>query len=306
MLKGLINEIRIGAKGFSGQFYAAYPKTPHIIALARLDKPIGIYLLLWPTLWGLWFAAEGFPSWHLFLVFTLGTVITRSAGCIINDIADRDIDRKVKRTVDRPLARDRLSLKEATIFLCILLVFALLLVLTTNVLTLFLAIAAVIFAGIYPLMKRYTYLPQVVLGIAFSFGIPMAFAATMNEVPNIAWLLFTANVVWTVSYDTAYAMIDRDDDIKLGLKSTAILFAELDTIMIGVLQVMFLGFMAMAYRLTDLGWPYLLGLGAAAVLFIYQQYLLKDRLRANCLEAFLNNHWVGLVIFLGVIVQFGM
>ena len=306
MLKGLINEIRIGSSRFSQQLYADYPKMPHFIALARLDKPIGIYLLLWPTLWGLWFAAEGFPSWHLFLVFTLGTIITRSAGCIINDIADRDIDRKVKRTVDRPLAQDRISLKEAYVFLGILLICALLLVLTTNVLTLLLAIIAVIFAGIYPLMKRYTYLPQVVLGIAFSFGIPMAFAATMNDVPNLAWLLFIANVVWTVSYDTAYAMIDRDDDIKLGLKSTAILFAELDTIMIGVLQVMFLCFMAMAYRLTDVGWPYLLGLCAAAALFVYQQYLLKDRLRENCLKAFLNNHWAGLVIFLGVIVQFGI
>jgi 4-hydroxybenzoate polyprenyltransferase len=306
VLKGLTNELRSKASGFFHRLYDNYPKISYFLVLARLDKPIGIYLLLWPTLWGLWFAAEGKPGWHLFLVFTLGTIITRSAGCIINDIADVDFDREVKRTVNRPLAQNKLSLKEAYTFLGILLVCALLLVLTTNLLTLMLAVIACFIAGIYPLMKRYTYLPQVVLGIAFSFGIPMAFAATNNEVPNLAWLLFTANVVWTVSYDTAYAMVDRDDDIKLGLKSTAILFAELDTMMIATLQIMFLGFMAMAYHLTDLGWPYFLGLGTAAALFVYQQYLLKDRIREKCFEVFLNNHWVGLVIFLGVIVQFGI
>ena len=306
MLKGLIRELRLSSNGLTRRFYVTYPKIPHLLILARLDKPIGIYLLLWPTLWGLWFAAEGFPGWHLFLVFTLGTLFTRSAGCVINDIADMDIDGKVKRTVGRPLAQKQLSLNEAYAFLGFLLVCALLLVLTTNALTLMLAVAAVLIAGIYPLMKRYTYLPQVVLGVAFSFGIPMAFAATTNEIPNLAWLLVTANVVWTVAYDTAYAMVDRDDDIKLGLKSTAILFAELDKLMIGVLQLMFLGFMAMAYRLTDLNWPYLLGLGFAAALFLYQQFLIKDRKRELCFEAFLNNHWVGLVVFLGVIVQFGI
>ncbi len=299
---GLVREMKLSFD----TLLAKNPKLPHFIALTRINKPIGIYLLLWPALWSLWFAAEGFPGWHLFFVFTFGVILTRSAGCIINDIADREFDLKVKRTVTRPLAQQLISVTEAYILLAVLLLLALLLVLTTNLLTLGLAFAAAATAAIYPFMKRYTYLPQVVLGIAFSFSIPMAFSATLNEIPNIAWLLATANIVWTVAYDTAYAMVDRDDDLKLGLKSTAILFADMDKVMIGILQVMFIGFMYLAYRLMDLGWPYLLGLGIATGFLIYQQYLIKDRLRDNCFAAFLNNHWVGLVIFAGVVLQFSI
>ena len=284
--------------------FERHPKIKHFIALARLDKPIGIYLLLWPTLWGLWFAAEGFPGWHLFLVFTLGTILTRSAGCVVNDIADRKFDGQVKRTESRPLAQGLISIPEALVFMAILLFLALLLVLTTNLLTVGLAFVAGLIAAIYPFMKRYTYLPQVILGNAFSFGIPMAFAASQNTIPNFAWLLLTANVVWTVAYDTQYAMVDRDDDLKLGLKSTAILFAEMDKVMIGVLQVFVIVIMLMLVRSVDVEWPYYIGLIVTAGLFLYQQYLIKDRERANCFSAFLNNHWVGLAIFLGIMVQF--
>ena len=281
-----------------------YPKIPHFITLARLDKPIGIYLLLWPTMWGLWFAAEGFPGWHLFLVFTLGTVLTRSAGCIVNDIADRDLDISVKRTASRPLAQGYLSVPEAIIFAAILMFLSLILVLTTNLLTLVLAFIATIIAAIYPWMKRFTYLPQVVLGVAFSFGIPMAFAAIRNEIPNLAWLLTIANVIWTVGYDTEYAMVDRDDDLKIGTKSTAILFADMDKLMIGILQFTFIGSMYIVERQIGLSWPYYIGLAVASGLLIYQQFLIADRDRANCFEAFLNNHWVGLTIFIGIFVHF--
>lgn len=284
---------------------ARFPKLPHFLAVARLDKPIGIYLLLWPTLWGLWMAAEGFPGWHLLIVFVLGTVLTRSAGCIINDIADREFDRQVKRTKGRPLATGALSVDEALIFLAVLLIIALLLVLTTNWLTVLLAVCAVLVAGLYPLMKRYTYLPQVVLGIAFSFGIPMSFAAYQEDIPVIAWLLVAANVFWTVAYDTEYAMVDRDDDLKIGVKSTAILFGDMDKLIIGTLQLLFISVLLLLYRHIDLGWSYTLGMVLATGLLGYQQYLIKDRDRDQCFRAFLHNHWVGLVIFLGILVHFG-
>ena len=280
------------------------PKILHFISLARLNRPIGIYLLLWPTYWGLWFAAEGFPGWHLFFVFTLGTVLTRSAGCVVNDIADRKYDLQVKRTENRPLAQGILSVTEALIFVACLLFFALILVLTTNLLTLGLALVAAMIATIYPFMKRYTYLPQVVLGVAFSFGIPMAFAAVNNEVPKLAWLLFVANMVWTVAYDTEYAMVDRDDDLRIGLKSTAILFADMDKLMIGVLQALFLGIMVLLERQIELGTAYFMALLAAAGLFVFQQFLISDRQRPACFNAFLNNHWVGLAIFSGIFVHF--
>ncbi len=273
---------------------------PDFIALARLNRPIGIYLLLWPTLWGVWFAAEGWPGWHLLFIFVMGVILTRSAGCIINDIADRDFDGHVRRTVDRPLAQKRISVEEAVVFMGVLLFFALILVLTTNWLTVGLAAVASVIAAIYPFMKRYTYLPQAVLGVAFSMGIPMAFAAARQEIPNLAWLLATANVVWTVAYDTEYAMVDRDDDLKLGLRSTAILFGEMDKLMIGALQTLFLFSMFLAGRLADSGVLFYLGLVAAAGFFIWQQYLIRDRERAACLSAFLNNHWAGLAIFAGI------
>ncbi|MFN3236139.1 MAG: 4-hydroxybenzoate octaprenyltransferase [Pseudomonadales bacterium] len=289
----------------TSQLLTRFPKIPHFLAVARLDKPIGIYLLLWPTLWGLWIAAEGFPGWHLLAVFVLGTILTRSAGCIINDVADREFDRLVKRTRGRPLATGALQVEEALIFLGVLLFAALLLVLTTNWLTVLLALCAALVAGLYPLMKRYTYLPQVVLGIAFSFGIPMGFAATTEDIPQYVWLMVVANIIWTVAYDTEYAMVDRDDDLKIGVKSTAILFADMDKLIIAVLQTLFIVILLLLHRHIELGWPFNLGLVVACALLAYQQYLIKDRSREQCLAAFQNNHWVGLAIFLGILGHYG-
>lgn len=281
-----------------------FPRLPDFLALARLDRPIGIYLLLWPTAWGLWLAAEGWPGWHLTLVFALGVVLTRSAGCVMNDIADRDIDLHVKRTVDRPLTAGRIAVEEAVVFMGTMLFAALILVLTTNWLTLGLAVLAAAIAGAYPFMKRYTYLPQAVLGVAFAMGIPMAFAATLGEIPNVAWLLATASVVWTVAYDTQYAMVDRDDDLELGLKSSAILFGDMDKLIIGSLQALFIFIMVLVGRRTELGDIYYLSLAVASGFLVYQQYLIKDRARADCLAAFLNNHWAGLIIFIGIAIHF--
>lgn len=280
-------------------------KLPHLLAVSRLDKPIGIYLLLWPTLWGLWIASEGFPSWHLLFVFVAGTILTRSAGCIINDIADTKFDAQVKRTANRPLVTGELPRRDAVAFMALLLLFALILVLTTNLLTILLAIAAAATAGLYPLMKRVTYLPQVVLGIAFSFGIPMSFAAVTGAIPNFVWLLVVANMLWTVAYDTELAMVDRDDDIKVGIKSTAILFAEMDKLIIGVLQLLFISILLLLHRHIELSWIYNIGLFAASAFLIYQQYLIRHRSRDGCFAAFRNNHWTGLAIFLGILGHFG-
>jgi 4-hydroxybenzoate polyprenyltransferase len=278
-----------------------FPKLPYFVALSRLNKPIGIYLLLWPTLWALWIASAGSPGWHLLFVFVGGTILTRSAGCIINDIADRNFDGQVERTRDRPLVNGQLTIPEALVFLFALMFCALLLVLSTNLLTLGIAFLGACIAGIYPLMKRYTYLPQVVLGIAFSCGIPMAFAATQAKIPQVAWLLVIANLVWTVAYDTEYAMVDRRDDLRLGLKSSAILFAEMDKFAIGTLQVVFLGTLLLIAMSELFTWPFYIGLSVATGFIIYQQYLIRDRWRDECFDAFLNNHWVGLSIFLGLV-----
>jgi 4-hydroxybenzoate polyprenyltransferase len=260
----------------------AYPKGLALIQIARLDKPIGIYLLLWPTLTALWIAAEGFPGWHLLFVFAVGTVLTRSAGCIINDIADKDFDGRVKRTRARPLATGVASTKDAMFLLAALLFLALLIVLSTNGLTLSLA------AG------------------AFSFGIPMSFSAVLNEIPHIAWLLALANVFWTVAYDTQYAMVDRDDDLELGLRSTAILFGDMDKLMIGMLQFLCLFTWFMINRQLDLGWPFYFAMLIASLLFIYHQWLIKDRERADCFKAFLNNHWVGAALFLSIVTHYSL
>ncbi len=281
-----------------------YPRWPHLITVARLDRPIGIYLLLWPTLWGLWIAAEGWPGWHLLIVFVLGTVLTRSAGCIINDIADREFDGQVKRTLGRPLATGDLPIFDAVVFMSILLFLALILVLSTNLLTLGLSFIGAIVAGIYPFMKRYTYMPQVVLGVAFSMGIPMAFAAVTGSVPNVAWILFCANLLWTTAYDTQYAMVDRDDDLKLGLKSTAILFGELDRIAIGVLQILFLFTLYLGARTIEASALFYIGFAVAAALLIWQQKLIANRDRDQCFQSFLANHWVGLAIFTGIALQY--
>ena len=275
-----------------------------LLRLARLDRPIGTFLLLWPTLWALWIAAEGFPGWHLLFVFTLGTLFTRSAGCIVNDVVDRGIDGSVERTRNRPLVLGQVTVMAALCFMAILLFAALILVLTTNWLTVLLACGGAITALIYPFMKRYTYMPQAILGLAFSFGTLMAFSATTGEVPQVAGLLMIANIIWTVAYDTEYAMVDRNDDLLLGLKSSAILFAELDKAAIATLQVLFLIIMYAAAEPVGLGTWYMLGLGCAAGLFIYQQYLIRDRDRDGCFAAFLNNHWCGLGIFVGVLLHY--
>ena len=281
----------------------AFPRYFYFMRLARLDKPIGSYLLLWPTLTALWLASKGWPGWHLFLVFTLGTLLTRSAGCVFNDIADRKFDGLVKRTMDRPIAKGDVEVSEALIFTALLCLLALLLVLSTNVNTIILATLGAVVAGIYPYMKRYTYMPQIILGIAFSFGIPMAFTAVNNDVSKLTGLLFIANIIWTVSYDTEYAMVDRDDDLKLGLKSSAILFSELDRLIIGVLQIFFLSSLLLIWKIAELHWPFLIGILISMGLFLYQQVLIKNRERNLCFQAFLNNHWLGLVLFLAVAID---
>lgn len=282
---------------------ARYPKIIPLLQVARLNKPIGTYLLLWPTLSALWIAAGGWPGWHLFLIFVIGTFATRSAGCIINDIADRNLDGRVKRTESRPLATGQLEVFEALIFMAALLIIALLLVMTTNWLTVGIAALGAIVAGIYPLMKRYTYLPQVVLGVAFSSGIFMAFSAVSDDVPRLAFLLFLTNLIWTVAYDTEYAMVDRDDDLKIGIKSTAILFGDMDKLAIGALQALFVFCLCLVSREENLGTFFIFGIAVATGLLIYQQFLIRHRTRDDCFEAFLNNHWVGLAIFLGIVLD---
>jgi len=270
------------------------------LRLIRWDRPIGTLLLLWPTLWALWIAAEGFPDPDLLLIFTIGTFLMRSAGCIINDLADRGLDGGVTRTRSRPLVTGEVSVPAAVALFLALGLAAFGLVLLTNLKTVLLSIPAMLLAATYPLMKRYTYLPQVVLGTAFSWAIPMAFAAQRDALPPALWLLFTGNLLWTVVYDTKYAMVDRRDDLNVGIKSTAILFGESDRGIIAVLQVLCLGALALAGREFGLRWPFYLALVAAAGLFAYHLYLIRDRDEAACFKAFLHNRWVGLVLFLGI------
>jgi 4-hydroxybenzoate polyprenyltransferase len=274
------------------------------IQLTRLNKPIGIYLLLWPTLTALWIAAEGVPHLGVLLVFILGAVFMRSAGCVINDYADRHIDPHVKRTAERPIATGKVSTREALILFSALCLAAFILVLFLNDLTIYLSFGGVLLAAIYPFMKRHTYLPQVFLGAAFAWAIPMAFAAQTNALPAVAWILFIATVLWATAYDTMYAMVDRDDDIKIGVKSTAILFGDLDRIIIAIIQMLVFISLIMLGQTLKLGGFYYLGLSLAAALAGYQQYLLRGRKRTKCLKAFLNNHWFGLVIFIGVVLHY--
>jgi 4-hydroxybenzoate polyprenyltransferase len=275
-------------------------KISALLRLIRWDRPIGTLLLLWPTLWALWIAAEGVPSLDLLLIFTAGTILMRSAGCIINDLADRNFDGGVSRTRERPLVTGDVSVGEALGFFFLLCLCAFGLVLLTNLLTVLLSVPALLLAACYPLMKRYTHLPQVVLGMAFSMAIPMAFAAQRGELPPALWLLFTGNLLWTVVYDTKYAMVDRRDDLEVGIKSTAILFGESDRTIIGVLQVLCLAALALAGREFGLKWPYFAGLLVAAGLFVYHLYLIRDRDEAACFRAFKHNSWVGLAVFLGI------
>ncbi|MEP1215187.1 MAG: 4-hydroxybenzoate octaprenyltransferase [Marinobacter sp.] len=272
--------------------------------LLRLDRPIGSLLLLWPTYWALWLAADGFPGIGNFIVFTLGVFLMRAAGCAINDFADRKVDRHVKRTKDRPLTSGRIDAWEAVaLFAGICLIAFLMVVLFTNTLTLYLSFGGVILAFIYPFMKRYTHLPQLFLGAAFSWAIPMAWAAEAGEVTRMAWLLFTANVLWTIAYDTLYAMVDRDDDIRIGIKSTAILFGEADRAVIAVLQGLVVLILILVGQQSELGVFYYMGLVAMACLFVFQQHLARDRTRDGCFKAFLNNNWAGFAVFTGLLVD---
>lgn len=272
--------------------------------LLRLNRPIGSLLLLWPTYWALWLAADGFPSITNLLVFTLGVFLMRAAGCAINDFADRKIDGHVKRTRNRPLASGRVKPKEAiALFLGLALVAFLMVIFLTNTLTLYLSFGGLALAFIYPFMKRHTHLPQLFLGAAFSWAIPMAWAAETGELTNMAWLLFTANVLWTVAYDTFYAMVDRDDDLKIGVKSTAILFGDGDKAIIAILQGLVILVLVLVGQQAELGAFYYLGLAAMACLFVYQQHLARYRDREACFKAFLNNNWAGFAVFAGLFID---
>jgi len=268
--------------------------------LMRLNRPIGIYLLLWPTLWALMIAGEGKPDTKVLLIFIAGVVLMRSAGCVINDYFDRDFDRHVSRTRNRPLTSGRVSTREALLLFGALCLLALILVLQLNRLTIMLSAVGVLLAVIYPYMKRVTNLPQVVLGAAFGWSVPMAFAAQTGTVPQIAWLMFTATVLWTTAYDTMYAMVDRQDDIALGLKSTAILFGDADRAVIGGLQLCVLACLLMIGYQAELGLYYYAGVAMAAGLGVYQQRLIRFQERDGCFRAFLNNHWLGLAVFFGI------
>jgi 4-hydroxybenzoate polyprenyltransferase len=281
----------------------------------RFDKPIGIYLVLWPTLWALWIAAEGQPSWHLFIIFTFGCVLMRAAGCVINDYADRRFDSHVERTRERPLTAGRVSEKEALTLFTILSLCAFVLVLFTNRLTIYLSVAGLFLAIIYPFTKRLISLPQAWLGIAFGWGMPMAFAAQLNlqiffEIPGVAWQLLIANICWAIAYDSMYAMVDREDDLKIGVKSSAILFGKYDRLIIGLLQIsMLILLFDVANKLdfaTHAGLWFRLSLFVSAIFMLYQQFLIRNRERGACFQAFLNNHWVGLSLFCGLILEYSL
>lgn len=277
-----------------------------LLQLIRFDKPIGTLLLLWPTLWALWIAAQGMPDWDLLLIFCLGTFLMRSAGCVVNDLADRHWDGEVNRTRGRPLVTGAVSVKDARLLFLGLLLSAFVLVLFTNPLTIKLSFAAVALASTYPFMKRYTHLPQVVLGAAFSWSIPMAFAAQTGDLPAQLWLIYGGNLLWTMAYDTKYAMVDREDDLVVGIKSSAILFGDRDRLMIALLQLAFLGLMFFAGIEFGLGLFYYLGLVGAAGLCVYHQYLIRERDPAACFKAFLHNNWVGAVIFIGLLLDYAL
>ncbi|WP_188012789.1 4-hydroxybenzoate octaprenyltransferase [Photobacterium damselae] len=271
--------------------------------LARFDRPIGSLLLLWPTLWALFLAADGWPSPHVFVVFVLGVIFMRAAGCVINDFADRNFDGHVKRTCQRPMPSGKVSEREALGLFGLLVLISFLLVLTMNTLAISLSVIGLALAAAYPFMKRYTHLPQLVLGVAFGWSIPMAYAAQSGQLPLAAWLLFAANILWTIAYDTQYAMVDRDDDLKIGIKSTAILFGRFDKMIIGMLQLGTLLLLTAVGGVLGLSQIFYWFLLLAAMLFVYQQMLIKQRQREDCFRAFLNNNYVGMVICIGLAVS---
>ncbi len=272
--------------------------------LIRADRPIGIFLLLWPALWALWIAGAGNPPWRVVLIFVLGVALMRSAGCAINDYADREFDRQVQRTRNRPLATGLVSPGESLAVFALLSLLAFGLVLLLNWTTVAMSVVALTLAVIYPFMKRYTHLPQLFLGAAFGWAVPMAFTALDGSVPPVGWWLFAATLVWALVYDTQYAMVDRDDDLKIGIKSTAILFGRWDRPMIGLLQVALLGLLTWVGLEAGRGWPYFLSLALAAALAGYQQYLIRDRNPSACFQAFLNNNYLGMLVFAGIALDY--
>lgn len=272
--------------------------------LIRLDKPIGILLLLWPTLAALWIAAQGHPTWHHLLVFALGTVLMRSAGCAINDYADRDFDKHVKRTEGRVLTAGLIQPKEALLVGAGLALLAFVLVLTLNRSTILMSFAALAVAFSYPYFKRFFAIPQAYLGIAFGFGIPMAFTTTQDHIPMLAWVLLVANVFWAVAYDTAYAMVDRDDDIRIGIKTSALTFGRFDVAAIMLCYVIYFALLLLAGAMAGLHWPYWLGLAGAAACALYHYTLIRERDRARCFKAFLHNNWLGAAVFAGIVLDY--
>ncbi len=268
--------------------------------LMRLDRPIGTWLLLWPAMWALWIAGGGHPDGQLVLVFALGAFLMRSAGCVINDFADRKIDPHVARTKSRPLAAGEVSPREALLLFALLCLLAFALVLTTNRQTVMLSFVAVLLAALYPFTKRVTHWPQAVLGAAFGMSVPMALAAQTGEAPALAWLIYAANLCWVLAYDTMYAMVDREDDLKIGVRSTAVLFGRRDRLMIGLFQAGFFALMLLVGMRAGLGWPFAAGLGFAAGLALWQQRLIAARRPEDCFAAFLNNHWLGAAVFAGI------
>jgi 4-hydroxybenzoate polyprenyltransferase len=272
--------------------------------LARFDKPIGILILLWPALWALWVASDGKPDILVLTVICLGVVLMRAAGCVINDYADRDFDPHVQRTRQRPIAAGRVAPKEALVVFVVLCLCAFGLVLLLNKYTILLSFVAAFLAASYPFMKRYTQLPQAYLGIAFGWAVPMAFSAQNNSIAPVAWVMYLAVVLWALVYDTMYAMVDKDDDLKIGIKSTAILFGAYDRQIMAGLQAIILGLLITVGQMAQTGWPYYSGLLIAAGLSIYQQKLIFHREKALCFKAFLNNHWFGLAVFSGLVVDY--
>ena len=303
-IRGLGARLRQQGRSFGQRLSGAWRHVRAYLRLMRLHQPVGIWLLLWPTLWALWIAGEGLPDERVFVVFVVGTVLLRSAGCIINDYADRKIDPHVRRTRDRPLATGEVEPGEALAVFIVLMLIGLGLVLTMNRLTQGLAVIGALITIVYPFSKRYVSFPQFVLGIAFAWGVPMAFAAQTGTVPRVGWLLFVTTLIWGVIYDTEYAMADRNDDLKIGVRSIAILFGDLDRLFLGVLQLMFLGGLVLVGRSLDLGVWYLAGVGAAGALFVHQQHLVRDRDSVRCFLAFRNNATLGLWVFAGIMLDY--
>ncbi len=272
--------------------------------LARFDKPIGILILLWPALWALWIASDGKPDLMVLIIICSGVVLMRAAGCVINDYADRNIDPHVERTKQRPIAVGTVSPKEALILFVVLCLIAFILVLQLNLMTIMLSFVAAFLAGSYPFMKRYTHLPQAYLGIAFGFAVPMAFSAQTNTIPFVAWIMYLAVMLWALVYDTMYAMVDKDDDLKIGVKSTAILFGDKDREIMAVLQLIIIALLVWVGQIQQLGMFYYAGVAIAAGLSVYQQKLIFHREKSLCFKAFLNSNYFGLSVFLGLLLDY--